>query len=95
MANYRYGVYYKYDGPTHSDPLRDELSLEEVERHLTLFPDELPEYFGDTPAIVEADRSPGGNFPLVVTVETEASRADADEAVKRCLNGLDLFGKKL
>ena len=94
MPTYRYGVFYRFNGPTHSDPLRDELSPEEVERNLRLFAQDLPNYFGEVAVNVQSQQDTH-DFPLVVTVETAAPKTVADEAVKRCLIGLELFGKRL
>jgi len=60
MAVYQYKPYYSYDGPTRPDPLRDELSPEEIERRMELFRKELPDYFDDLNAKIEFPQiSPG------------------------------------
>lgn len=89
MPNYKYEPYYHYNGPTHSQPLRVELSAEEAGRRLALFFAEIGSYFEDVGATVE----PVGTG--VVSITAEINQFDCDERVKRCLNSLDLFARKI
>jgi hypothetical protein len=37
MAIYKYQPYYKYDGPTHADPFREEFDLEQQKENIKGF----------------------------------------------------------
>jgi len=89
MPTYKYRPYYKYSGPTLSQPFREELSEVEVGRRLGLFFEELGNYFDDAGDVIE----PVGDG--VIGVTTELTEAACDELVKRCLNSLDLFAQKI
>ncbi len=88
MPIFRYQPYYKYNGPTRSQPFRAELSADDVERNMGLFFDEIGSYFQDVDATVE----PVGDGIIAITAEI--TQDDCDERVKRCLNSLDLFADK-
>jgi hypothetical protein len=45
MAIYKYQPYYKYDGPTHADPFREELDLEQQKENIEDFFSEIESYF--------------------------------------------------
>ena len=95
MNRFAYRVYYQYNGPSHSDPFRSPKDPNEIAEALRNFPDELPLYLTDQDATVSSEQTkkePNSIIGFVVTVLDEAK---TDEAVKRCLNGLDLFGEKL
>lgn len=94
MAVYQYKPYYSYDGPTRSDPLRDELSPEEIERRMELFRKELPDYFDDLNAKIGFSPDISGTTDYVASITTDVSQGECDERVKRCLNNLDLFAEK-
>lgn len=95
MTLYQYEPYYSYNGPTLSEPLREELPPEEVERRLELFRKELPDYFIDLDAELEFSDNCEGKTDYVVSITTDAKQDECDERVKRCLNSLDLFANKL
>ena len=89
MPNYQYQPYYQYNGPTHSQPLRDELSPEEAGRRLDLFFAEIGSYFEDVGAVIEPVDTG------IVSITAEVTQADCDARVKKCLNSLDLFARKI
>lgn len=89
MPTYKYQPYYQYNGPTHSEPMREELSTEEAKQRLDLFIDEIGAYFENVG--VQIETTIGG----VVCVSTDLMQKDCDDRVKRCLNNLDLYAKKI
>lgn len=89
MPTYRYQPYYQYSGPTHSQPLREELAAEEVGRRLGLFFDEIGSYFEEVGAEIETAGTG------VVSITTPTTQADCDARVKKCLNSLDLYARRI
>jgi len=89
MPLFKYQPYYKYNGPTLSQPFRKELTSDEVSRNMSLFFDEIGSYFNDVGATVE----PVGDGFIGITADI--TQDDCDERVKRCLNSLDLFANKI
>jgi hypothetical protein len=88
-------VYYQYNGPSHSDPFRSLKNSHEISEALRHFPNELPHYLSDQDAMVTSEPTKKEPNSIIVFVATILDEAQTDEAVKRCLNGLDLFGEKL
>ncbi len=89
MSLFKYQPYYKYDGPTHSQPFREELSTDEVDRNIELFFYEISDYFVDIQATVEQLEDG------YVGITADITQEDCDERVKRCLNSLDLYAKRI
>jgi hypothetical protein len=87
MSTFKYKPYYKYDGPTHSNPLREELSPEEAEERVRCFFEDIEHYFEEDIAIKKEND--------LVSITGKIKQEDCDEAVKRCLNSLDLFANKI
>ncbi|ELM6621672.1 hypothetical protein Q2Y23_002636 [Vibrio fluvialis] len=89
MSTYKYNPYYHYNGPTHAQPLREELTVEESESRIELFFSELENYFGDISVVI--NRLPSN----IVEITTDLTQTECDEIVKQCLNSLDLFAHKV
>lgn len=89
MPIFRYQPYYKYNGPTLSQPFREELSAEQVRHNMNLFFQDIDHYFTDVGAVV----GPAGDGFIAITADI--TQNDCDERVKRCLSSLDLFANKL
>jgi hypothetical protein len=89
MPTFQYEPYYQYKGPTRAEPAREELSPEDVAHRLELFANEIGAYFEDVTTRI--DFSAGG----ILSVTTDLSPMDCDDRVKRCLNSLDLYARKL
>ena len=88
MPTFRYQPYYKYNGPTLSQPFREELRAEQVQHNMDLFFQDIGHYFTDVGATIE---------PIdegFIAITADITQADCDERVKRCLNALDLFANK-
>ncbi len=95
MNRFAYRVYYQYNGPSHSDPFRSPKDPDEIAEALRCFPNELPHYLSDQDATVSSEPTKKEPNSIIVFVATVLDETKTDEAVKRCLNGLDLFGEKL
>jgi hypothetical protein len=94
MNRFTYRAYYEFNGPSRDDPFRSEKTTDEAAEALSRFPLEL-EHFVESGSIVEVPLSTRDSNSSFVTVVTPANEAQVDEAVKRCLNGLDLFAQKI
>lgn len=89
MPQFKYKPYYYYNGPTHAEPLREELGADDVSRNMRLFFEEIGHYFADVGAVVEPVDDGCIGITAAITQE------DCDARVKRCLNNLDLFATKI
>jgi hypothetical protein len=87
MPLYKYQPFYEYDGPTHAQPFRDELSSDEAEENIEGFYSEIENYFDDD---AKFERKEDG----FIYITSNVTQAECDEQVKRCLNGLDLYANK-
>lgn len=95
MNRFAYRVYYEYSGPTKDSPFRTAKAAVEIQDALSAFPADLRHFLADPNAQVgheEMKRTPNSIFVVVTTSDAEQ---EVDDAVKRCLNTFDLFGKKL
>jgi len=88
MPLYKYQPYYKYDGPTHAQSFRDELSPEEEEFNLECFFSEVEDYFDDK---AKFERQEDG----FIFITSDVTQTECDELVKRCLNSLDLYANRV
>ena len=95
MNRFAYRVYYEYNGPSHSDPFRSPKEAHEITEALRLFPTELPHYLTDQDATISDEPTKRDSNSIIVVVVTTLDEAATDDSVKKCLNGLDLFGTKL
>ena len=95
MNRFAYRVYYEYNGPSYSDPFRSPKDSHEISEALRYFPNELPHYLFDQDATVSSESTKKDPNSIIVFVATVLDETATDEAVKQCLNGLDLFGQKL
>lgn len=86
---YKYTPYYQYGQLSKSEPMREELSGEDVLYRLEFIAGDIDAYFEDVAAqiAVSADG--------IVSVTTDLLQKDCDDRVKRCLNSLDLFARKI
>ena len=92
MKRFAYRAYYQYNGPSLSDPLREEKSADEVTDALRQFPIDL-EYLLSEGATLELPEQRDANYSVVVVV-TPADKETTNAAVSGCLSGLDLYGDR-
>ena len=88
MNRYFYSPYYQYNGVTHSQPFREELTLEEVNYNIESFFSDIQQYFDEDTVIIERITE------NCIKITTEISEIECDERVKNCLNSLDLYAHK-
>lgn len=93
MNRHRYKVYYEFNGPTKSDPLRTEKNKEQIAEALDRVRFELSVYLDDEGARIST--SPDSPNAIILTVETTEPDQRVTLSMKHCLNGLDLFATKL
>ena len=90
MPIFKYKPHYEYFGPTRSDPFRELLPEDQVEQNIRYFYDHLEYAFAGTDAVIKTE-STG-----TVSIATEnLSEQECDERMKKHLNSLDLFAKKI
>jgi hypothetical protein len=89
MPTYKYQPYYQYSGPTRAEPDRERLSEDDVEHRLTKFQEEISNFFNDIEVSIKTE--PGN----ILCLTTEINKMDCDDRVKRCLNELDLYARKI
>ncbi len=94
MTKFAYRVYYEHK-PSKAKPLLSPKKPHEISGALRNFENELPHFISDQEARVSCRPAPKDANSILVTVETTLAEAELDEGVKRCLDGLDLFGTKL
>ena len=97
MIKSRIKVFYQYDGPSKSAPFREELAQNQIEEHLGRFPDELAHALdgSDREATVELVSSNLAGREIFLSIECYLPTKEYDNALKRTLNGLDLFAEQL
>lgn len=88
-----YRVYYLFNGPTKSDPMRARKTEEQVSDALDRVAFELSVHLGDDNAKITTSSVEKGAIAL--TVDTAKSDESFSQALKKCLNGLDLFASKI
>lgn len=88
MPTYKYRPYYQFNGPTASNPFREEKTPEEVEQSLEFFYSELTNHFGDIPHQVH-------KFDGIVSVTADIPEEKCDSLVANCLNDNDLYADKI
>ena len=88
MSIYKYQPYYRYDGITHSQPFREELTQEEIGDNIESFFSDIDRYFDTDTATFQRL---SGNC---LEITTDISETKCDKRVKDCLNSLDLYAKK-
>lgn len=93
MAKFTYEVYYQYNGPSDSNPLRSPKDAQEISDALRTFPEGLCHYLPDPDAEIEQRDANSGS--ILVIVDTVLGEGAFKEAFLRCLNDFDLFGKKV
>jgi hypothetical protein len=94
MNRFAYRAYYEFKS-SKSAPLRSAKTDDEIAFALSRFPQELPYCLPDDQATVTpASPQPDRNSSHVVVI-TDLDEATVDEAVKKCLDSLDLFAEKL
>lgn len=90
MPIFKYKPYYEYSGPTRSDPFRELLSEDQIEKNMCDFYEHLKYVFANTDAAFKNDGAG------VVSITTEnISEQECDERMKKHLNSLDLFANKI
>ena len=95
MTRFAYRVYYEWNGPSHADPFRTQKDVAQIKDALERFPQELRHYFTEVNTQVSLGEPLREPASIIVVVVTSQSEPEIDDAVRRCLNGLDLFGAKL
>lgn len=95
MNRFEYQVYYEYSGPTTASPLRMPKTADEIQDALSTFPSDLGHFLCDPDAQVTTNEMKRTTNSIFVIVATKDSEQQVNDAVGRCLNSFDLFGKKL
>ena len=88
MPLYKYQPFYQYDGPSLAQPFREELSSDEEKINLECFFSEVEGYFDDK---TEFERQEDD----FICITSNITQTECDDRVKRCLNSLDLYAKRV
>lgn len=95
MNRFAYRVFYKVDSSSATGPLHSRKSEQEINETLVEFLHALPDYLLDPEVTVHGEPTKSDSHSIDVLVTTELDEIATNEAVKQCLDGLDLFSKKL
>jgi hypothetical protein len=95
MNHFKYRAYYKYSGPSHSDPFRSKKSDADVALALSRFPNEISQFLLDSESVVTSPSQQPYPNSSHVSVATTLNETATDAAVAKCLNSLDLFAQKV
>lgn len=87
MKTYSYRPYYQ--GPTPTNPMRDELSADEQEQKLETFYADVATHFEDIDCTVKIDNAG------LINITTDIPEKDCHEIIKGLLISLDLRADKL
>jgi len=90
MKEYKFEIYYKYDGPSHSDPFPEEKNSEQIQDALGNFVNEVQHYIESLETTVFSFPVDGDIERRIVSIKTITKKEEVNEAVKRCLQDLDL-----
>lgn len=88
MPVFKYRPYYCYNGPSILEPLREKLSVKEVQENIDCFFTDIKQYFDNDNLEIKKE----GDY---LTVIGEINQDDCDKVIKKCLNNLDLFADKI
>ncbi|CAN7790376.1 hypothetical protein LJR034_009051 [Caballeronia sp. LjRoot34] len=94
VQRFQYRAYYEYNGPSRVSPFRTELSADEVDDTLSLFPQHLEHYLKPTAIVDASDYCPGSRSRLF-SIVTGRSHEATNGAVASCLNRFDLYADLL
>jgi hypothetical protein len=95
MNEYRYEVYYHYDGPTHSQPFVELKTDLQVREALSNFEHELPHYLNDLEAQISSEDIKGKTDRKNVILKTSEDDDSVEAAVVKCLQSLDLRAHRI
>ncbi len=95
MVVYRYRIYYKWKGASHSDPIVQEKTAAEIENALRAFPSELQQRLGNTRAEVKSSAVTRGSTEIELLVKTACEVAVLQAALTVTLQDWRLFGEAL
>jgi len=90
MKEYKFEIYYKYDGPSHSDPFPEEKNSEQIQDALGNFVNEVGHYVESLETAVSSMPVDGNIERRIVSIKTTTNKEEVKEAVKKCLQDLDL-----
>jgi hypothetical protein len=93
LKNFRYQIYYEYNGPSHADPFRTEKTDQQIRDALDNIGTTLSGNFPNDS--IEIIVSPIDSHMREVCINTEMSEKSFYDAFKRSLNSHDLFARKL
>lgn len=95
MKEYKFEIYYKYDGPSHSDPFAKEKNPDQIQDALSNFVNEIPHYIEGNKNTASSLHVEGNIERRIVSIKTTAEENEVMESVTRCLQNLDLRANRL
>ena len=95
MNKFEYDVYYRWDGPSHSDPYVTEKTQHEIEAALRSFHGELEQKLDDPDATAFTSPVVSGCRQVRLAVATNLSRAAVDAALVSTLQDWRLYATRI
>lgn len=95
MNEYRYEVYYKFDGPSFSQPFAELKTDIQVREALSNFVDGLPHYLNDLQAQIFSMPIKRKIDRINVILKTSDDGDSVEAAVVKCLKSFDLRAKRI
>ena len=95
MNEYRYRLYYEWQGRTHSAPFAYEKTEAELQLAFASFPNELRLILPDSDAVVTTSVRPPNGREVELLIKTSSAEAGVLHALARPLAGWKLFATRL
>ncbi|SMF53306.1 hypothetical protein [Pseudogulbenkiania subflava] len=95
MNTFEYRIFYRWDGPSHSDPMASEKSPKEIICALREFRNELAHRLQDPDADTKASEPQEGQKEVHLRVRTTESLDSVNCALQETLSGWRLYGELL
>jgi len=92
MTQIKIRAYYKYDGPTYTDPLNSKLSHEDVVHNLRLLDSDFCHALDET-AKIEVTDEYFDEQQIEMLIQADCSQAELKSVIERVLSKAQLYGQ--
>ena len=94
MSQIKFRAYYRYDGPTHDNPIASELSDEEVRHCLMMLESDFVHFF-DEKSKIEITKEDYENKQVWISIQAICSLEELKSAIEGVLRKNQLYGEFL
>lgn len=94
MNEYRYEIYYKYDGPSHSQPFAQRKTEIQIREALSEFGQIIAPYLDDRKANLKIEPIKGKKDRVVFILNTTESEESVENAIIKSCQYLDLRAQR-